>query len=105
MSNHYAYILASRRDGTLYVGVTSDLLRRVYEHKNDPVEGFTKKYGVYRLVYFEVCRDREGAIQREKQIKEWERRWEIALTSTQNFLYTAASTTIGLALFRSILSL
>ncbi len=69
MSNYCVYILASRRNGTLYVGITSDLLRRVYAHKNDFVEGFTKKYGVHTLVYFEVCRDRESAIQREKQIR------------------------------------
>ena len=84
MSNHYVYILASRRNGTLYVGVSSDLLRRVYEHKNDFVEGFTKKYGVHTLVYFEVCRDREGTIQRERQIKEWKRRWKIALIEKAN---------------------
>ena len=84
MSDHYVYILASRRNGTLYVGVTSDLLRRVYEHKNDFVEGFTKKYGVHTLVYFEVCGDRESAIQREKQIKGWKRRWKIELIKKAN---------------------
>ncbi len=84
MSNYYVYILANRRNGTLYVGVTSDLLRRVYEHKNDLVEEFTKKYGVHTLVYFEVCRDREGAIQREEQIKEWKRRWKIELIEKVN---------------------
>ena len=84
MSNYYVYILASRRNGTLYVGVTSDLLRRVYEHKNDFVAGFSKKYGVHTLVCFEVYRDREVAIQREKQIKEWKRRWKIALIEKVN---------------------
>jgi putative endonuclease len=84
MSNHYVYILASRRNGTLYVGVTSDLLRRVSAHKNDFVEGFTKKYGVHTLVYFEACADGEGAIRREKQIKEWKRRWKIELIEKAN---------------------
>jgi len=84
MSNHYVYILASRRNGTLYVGVTGDLLRRVNAHKNDFVAGFTKKYGAHTLVYFEVCGDREGAIQREKQIKEWKRRWKIELIEKVN---------------------
>jgi putative endonuclease len=84
MSDHYVYILASRRNGTLYVGVTSDLLRRVDEHKNDFAAGFTKRYGVHTLVYFEVCGDREGAIQREKQIKEWKRRWKIELIEKVN---------------------
>ena len=84
MTNHYVYILASRRNGTLYVGVTGDLLRRVYEHKHDFVAGFTKKYGLHRLVYFEVCPDRGSAIQREKQIKEWKRRWKIELIEKAN---------------------
>ena len=84
MSNYYVYILASRRNGPLYVGATSDLLRRVYEHKSDFVEGFTKKYGVHTLVYFEQGGDREGAIQREKQIKEWKRRWKLELIGKVN---------------------
>jgi putative endonuclease len=66
------------------VGVTSDLLRRVSAHKNDFVEGFTKKYGVHTLVYFEACADREGAIQREKQIKESKRRWKVELIEKAN---------------------
>tara|TARA_Y100000310_G_scaffold177954_1_gene177958 strand:- start:170 stop:382 length:213 start_codon:yes stop_codon:yes gene_type:complete len=70
MSSYYIYILASKRNGTLYVGSTSDLIRRIYEHKNNFVEGFTKKYGVHNLVYFEECDDRDAAIFREKQIKE-----------------------------------
>ncbi len=83
MSTYYVYILASKRNGTLYVGSTSDLPQRVYAHKNDFVEGFTKKYGVHILVYFE-CGDRDGAIQREKQIKEWKRRWKIELIEKVN---------------------
>ena len=66
------------------MGVTSDLLRRVYAHKDDFVEGFTKKYGVHTLVYFEECSGREGAIQREKQIKEWKRQWKIGLIEKVN---------------------
>ena len=84
MSNHYVYILASRHKGTLYVGVTSDLLSRVYGHKNDLVEGFTKKYRVHTLVYYEVCIDHESALQREKQIKKWKRRWKIELIEKTN---------------------
>jgi len=67
------YILASKRNGTLYVGVTSDLIKRVWEHKNDLAEGFTKKYGVHSLVYFEQCDDMITAIGREKQLKKWNR--------------------------------
>lgn len=84
MRNYYVYVLASKRNGTLYVGVTSDLVRRIYAHKNDFVEGFTKKYGVHMLVYFEECGGREGAIQREKQIKEWKRQWKLELIESVN---------------------
>ncbi|MDO9333330.1 MAG: GIY-YIG nuclease family protein [Dehalococcoidales bacterium] len=68
---YYVYILASKPYGTLYIGVTNDLVRRVWEHKNDCVEGFTKKYGVHRLVYYDQCGDAESAITREKQMKKW----------------------------------
>ena len=78
------YILASKRDGTLYIGVTSDLVKRVWEHKNDVVEGFTKKYGVHDLVYFEVHGDMESAITREKQLKKWHRGWKIELIEKNN---------------------
>lgn len=84
MSIYYVYILASKRNGTLYVGVTNDLIRRVYEHRNDFVEGFTRKYGVHRLVYFEPCDDLDSALQREKRIKEWKRKWKIELIETGN---------------------
>ena len=84
MNNYYVYILASKRNGTLYVGFTSDLPQRVYAHKNDLVGGFTKKHGVHTLVYFEVWDDRDGALQREKQIKEWKRRWKIELIEKEN---------------------
>jgi predicted GIY-YIG superfamily endonuclease/predicted CoA-binding protein len=77
--SYYVYILASRRRGTLYVGVTNDLRRRVFEHKNDLVDGFTQKYKVKLLVWFEVTESVEAAIDREKQIKKWNRGWKIEL--------------------------
>ncbi len=81
---YYVYILASRKNGTLYVGVTNDLLRRVYEHKNDLIEGFTKKYKVHKLVYYEEINDVRIAIQREKRIKKWKREWKINLIEKLN---------------------
>ncbi len=78
------YILASKRNGTLYIGVTSDLVKRVWEHKNDLVDGFTKKYGVHQLMYFEMHEDMESAIQREKQLKKWNRDWKIDLIEKDN---------------------
>jgi len=81
------YILASRRNGTLYVGVTSDLSNRVWEHKNDLVEGFTKRYGVHMLVWYEVHETMESAIQREKNIKKWNRKWKLPLIEQLNPLW------------------
>ena len=78
------YILASKRNGTLYIGVTSDLVKRVWEHKNDLVEGFTKKYAVHRLMYYEMLENMESAIQREKQLKKWNRDWKIDLIEKGN---------------------
>jgi len=78
------YILASQRNGTLYVGVTSDLVRRVWEHKNDTVDGFTKEYGVHILVYYELHGNMLVAITREKQIKKWNRVWKIKLIESTN---------------------
>jgi putative endonuclease len=78
------YILASRRNGTLYIGVTSDLAKRAYEHKHDLVDGFTKRYGVHQLVYFEMHEDMISAISREKQLKKWNRAWKIELIERQN---------------------
>ena len=72
----YVYILASRRNGTLYVGVTNDLIRRVYEHREGLAEGFTKRHGVKTLVYFEIFEGIEQAIQREKTMKHWTRDWK-----------------------------
>jgi len=78
------YILANRRNGTLYTGVTSDLVRRVWEHKNDVVEGFTRRYGVHMLVFYELCDGMEAAINREKQIKAGSRKKKLALIESMN---------------------
>lgn len=78
------YVLASRRNGTLYVGVTSDLLKRVWEHRNDSVKGFTSRYHVHSLVWFEQHDCMESAIAREKAIKEWKRSWKIRLIEGAN---------------------
>jgi len=80
----YVYLLASRRHGTLYLGVTNDLVRRVYERKVKAVPGFTAKYGVNRLVWFEVYDDPVSAITREKALKKWRRDWKIRLIEEQN---------------------
>jgi len=84
MNQYYVYILASKRNGTLYVGVTKDLVRRVYEHKNNVIEGFTKKYGVHFLIYFECFNDVNEAICREKCIKRWKRVWKMRLIEENN---------------------
>jgi putative endonuclease len=78
------YILSSQRNGTLYIGVTSDLAKRVWEHKNDFADGFTKKYGVHLLVYYEFHDDMISAIRREKQIKKWNRQWKLQLIEKHN---------------------
>ena len=80
----FVYILASKPRGTLYTGVTNDLVRRVYEHREDLVAGFTRRYGVKTLVYFETHARMPLAIQREKNIKHWSRRWKIELIETLN---------------------
>ena len=81
---YYVYILASHKNGTLYVGVSSDLVRRIWEHKNKAVKGFTSKYGVDRLVYYEIFDDTENAIKREKRLKEYKRQWKIDLIEKKN---------------------
>jgi len=78
------YILASKKNGTLYIGVTSDLVGRVYTHKEDLVAGFTRRYGVHRLVWFAVHGSAESAIVREKQLKKWNRAWKISLIEKEN---------------------
>ncbi len=84
MHQYFVYILASRIGGTLYIGVTNDLIRRVAEHRAGEVAGFTKRYGVKRLVYFEECDDVFGAIAREKQLKRWNRAWKIRWIEEKN---------------------
>jgi len=81
---YYVYILASRRNGTLYTGVTSDLARRTFEHRNGLVPGFTKRYGVHILVWYEVHDDIRLAIEREKQIKGWNRTWKLKVIEQVN---------------------
>jgi putative endonuclease len=82
--SYFVYILASKRNGTLYVGITSDIVKRVYQHKNDLIKGFTRKYAVHDLVYFESTDSVWGALQREKQIKKWNRQWKISLIEKTN---------------------
>jgi putative endonuclease len=85
MSNHYyVYILSSKKNGTLYVGVTNDLMRRVGEHKLGLIEGFTNKYKINNLVYFETYNDINEAILREKRIKKWNRNWKIKIIEEMN---------------------
>ena len=84
MSNYYIYILTNKINGTLYTGVTGDLIKRVHEHKNKEIEGFTNKHGLNRLVYYEMTDDVNSAIQREKRIKKWKRQWKIELIEKMN---------------------
>ena len=78
------YMLASKRNGTLYTGVTSNLLKRIWEHKNNLVEGFTNKYGVHTLVWYELHNTMDSAIQREKVIKNWKRAWKLKVIEKMN---------------------
>ena len=87
MKDAYVYMMASKKNGTLYVGVTSDLVKRVYEHKQGIVESFTKKYGIHQLVWYECHASISEAILREKQIKKWKRAWKIELIEKSNPLW------------------
>lgn len=78
------YILASQRNGTLYIGVTSDLIKRIWEHRNDCIEGFTQHYAVHQLVYYEMHESMLAAIEREKQLKKWRREWKLKLIEAGN---------------------
>lgn len=89
------YILASRRHGTLYIGVTSDLMGRLHQHRTKAARGFTSRYGVMRLVHFEVGETMEGAITREKQLKAWKRDWKIALIEQDNPLWEDRAIELG----------
>jgi len=84
MKYYYVYILASKKNGTLYIGMTNNLLQRVYQHKNNLVEGFTKKYHIHNLVYYEQGTDVTKMISREKQLKAWKRQWKIELIEKSN---------------------
>lgn len=81
---YYVYIVASRRNGTLYIGITDDLIRRVWQHRQGLVSGFTKKYGCKLLVWFDSTEDVVSAIRREKQMKAWKRRWKLELIESKN---------------------
>ena len=80
----YVYIMSSQRNGTLYIGVTSNLIKRVYEHKNEVIDGFTRKYGIHVLVYYEKHLSVESAIRREKRLKSWKRQWKLELIEKDN---------------------
>jgi len=84
MKNGYVYFLTNRPNGTLYVGVTSNLIQRVYQHRIGAADGFTKRYGIKQLVYFEVYDDIRTAIQREHNIKHWSRTWKVRLVLAEN---------------------
>jgi putative endonuclease len=84
VKQYYVYILANRRNGTLYTGVTNDLRRRVLEHKDGTIDGFTRKHQLQMLVYFERHNDIEQAIRREKSIKRWRRKWKLGLIESMN---------------------
>jgi putative endonuclease len=83
----YVYILASKKNGTIYIGMTSDLIKRVWEHKNKFVKGFTDKYDVNELVYFEKHESVERAIEREKKLKNWKRKWKLDLIEKDNYMW------------------
>jgi putative endonuclease len=82
--NPSVYILTNKKNGTLYIGVTSHLIRRIWQHKNDSVDGFTKRYGTHNLVYFEMHESMLSAIAREKQLKKWNRQWKVDLIIKEN---------------------
>jgi len=84
LMGYYVDILASRKDGAIYVGVTNDIVRRIYEHRTKVVQGFTSKYNITRLVWFEIYDDPISAISREKELKKWKRAWKVQLIEAQN---------------------
>ena len=87
MKEYYVYIMASKRNGTLYTGITSDLIQRVWQHKSGEIKGFTSKYKVNMLVYYEIHEDVLEAIKREKNIKAWKRSWKLELIEKTNPLW------------------
>ena len=84
MIDYYIYILTNKKKGTLYTGITGNLIKRVHEHKNKEIKGFTSKYGLDCLIYYETTSDINSAIQREKRIKKWKRQWKIELIEQMN---------------------
>jgi putative endonuclease len=84
MKRPCVYLMANKRNGTLYIGVTSDLIQRFWQHKNDATDGFTRRYGVHTLVWYDVCDSMAAAIAREKPMKEWKRAWKIRLIEEAN---------------------
>ena len=84
LRNYYVYILTNKRNGALYIGVTSDLIKRVWQHKNNIFEGFSKKYKTHHLVYFEEYTSIELALNREKRLKNWQRSWKLELIESSN---------------------
>jgi len=84
MNRYYVYILSSDRNGTLYIGVTSDLIKRTYEHRSGTIAGFTRKYNAHQLVYYEITNDINSAITREKLLKSWNRKWKLDLIEKNN---------------------
>ncbi len=84
MKTFFVYMMASKKNGTLYIGVTNDLVRRVWEHKLNVIQGFTQKYNIHKLVWFEATSDINAAILREKQMKKWRRQWKIDLIEKEN---------------------
>ncbi len=95
MKQYCVYILASKKNGILYIGVTSNLQKRIWEHKNNVVEGFTKKYFVHRLVYFVQTTDVYSALVREKQLKKWKRDWKVRLIEEENPYWKDLYETLG----------
>lgn len=84
MQSYFVYIVASQKNGTIYIGVTNNLPRRIWEHKNKVIEGFTEKYNVDKLVYYEQTENIESALNREKQLKKWNRAWKLRLIEEKN---------------------
>ncbi len=87
MKQPCVYILANKQNGTLYVGVTSNLVQRIWQHKNDLVDGFTNRYGVHRLVWYEIHETMESAMGRERALKEWKRAWKVRLIERTNLAW------------------
>ena len=96
MRQYYVYILTKKTNKVLYIGVTNNLVRRIFEHKNKLVEGFTKKYNLSKLVYYEVTNDIYSALEREKQLKNWHRDWKINLINSFNPVWKDLGTDLGL---------